>query len=201
MKITPSPVSLNSLRFVTFKDKITRVQQKSQVLLSSLPPTEDAAELHIKRVFLQIQIWLGFKLNPLEWGWELNGANGYKPIFMSQEPLPDDLKKIMFCSCTTSCGKACGCRKAGLRCTVACKNCCGNDCDNCDPSGSNSLENDDEADIDNVDFVDNQDEIDFSNNLDLNDVTVNECDLSNVVFDENLEGDDDDELNDESINE
>lgn len=190
VKETPHPVSLNGLRFITFKNTVTKVNHKNHVLLSSLPPTDDAAEFHIKRVYLQVQTWLGHRLNPLDWGWKLNGHNnGYVPVFMTQVPLPSDLQKIMFCSCTTACLNACGCRKAGLRCTVACKNCCGNECDNCDPSGAKSLDNE-EDDV--VDFVDEED-VTFPNEIDLNQVTLNDLNMSNVVLDEQLvEYDEDD---------
>lgn len=195
MKTTNNPVSLNHLRFVQFKSIVTKKTQKSEVLLSSLPPTDDAAEFHIKRVYFQIQSWLGFQLNPLDWGWKYNGSKtGYVPIFMSKEPLPSDLQKIMFCSCSTGCGKACGCRKAGLLCTIACKHCSGNDCENCDLSGAKSLDNDDNENE--VDFVQSED-VYFPGDCDLGEVTFNDMEMNDHVFDEHLVDNDDFESEEE----
>lgn len=185
-KITPAPVALDPLRFLAFKESVVKTGQKTQVFLSSLPPTDDAAEFHIKRVYLQIQTWLGFEVNPEEWGWKLNGENnGYVPIFMSKNPLPDDLQKIMFCSCTTGCGGSCGCRKAGLHCTMACKNCCGNDCENCNPAGAISVENDEEeAGANTLDFVSDE-EVTYQDELNLREITLNDLNMGHIVFDEN----------------
>lgn len=41
---------------------------KKEVVLASLPPTESALRERTKRVYFQIQVWLGNDLNPEEWG-------------------------------------------------------------------------------------------------------------------------------------
>ena len=40
------------------------------IIIAILPPTKKAALQHFKRVYLQVQQWLGEKLSPNEWGWK-----------------------------------------------------------------------------------------------------------------------------------
>lgn len=118
--------SLNELRYKRF---VTLVSKDKSVQLSSLPPTEDAAKQHIKRVYLQVQQWKNnSKISPEHWGWQKE--NYLTPIKMTQPAAPNNILKIIFCSCKTGCGTACGCRKSGLHCSPACINCSGTDCDN-----------------------------------------------------------------------
>ncbi|GFT92943.1 uncharacterized protein TNCV_740891 [Trichonephila clavipes] len=58
---------LNTLRY----NSLVKATAKSTcVLVSSLPPTTDAAFEHLKRVYLQIQIWLGNDVDIDDWGWK-----------------------------------------------------------------------------------------------------------------------------------
>ncbi|KAL4702881.1 hypothetical protein ACJJTC_005792 [Scirpophaga incertulas] len=121
---------LNTLRYNFF---IKATTKNTSVILSSLPPTTDAAIEHLKRVYLQTQIWLGNDINIGDWGWKyLN--NMFIPITMNQLPAPDNLLQMLFCNCKKGCGAACGCRKSGLYCSVACLHCNGDSCLNTLPT-------------------------------------------------------------------
>ena len=124
---------LNTLRFNSF---IKGTAKKTSVLLSSLPPTADAAFEHLKRVYLQIQIWLGNldikNADIKNWGWKYFN-NMLIPITINQLPAPDTLLQMLFCNCKKGCEAACGCRKSGLYCSVACLQCSENSCFNTPP--------------------------------------------------------------------
>ncbi|GFU48289.1 uncharacterized protein TNCV_4626951 [Trichonephila clavipes] len=70
----------NTLRYNSFV-KVTA--KNTSVLLSSLPPTTGAAFEHLKRVYLQIQIWLGNDVDIDNWGWK-HFNNMLIPIAMNQ---------------------------------------------------------------------------------------------------------------------
>lgn len=97
--------------------------------MASLPPTEDAARLHTYRVYHQVQEWLGNYKDPEDWGWKKTKSI-YMPIACEKDPAPPSLLKLISCTCKTGCGKACGCRKAGLKCSPICGTCSGTACNN-----------------------------------------------------------------------
>lgn len=116
-------ISLDSFRFEQFK--ISLQKQKSRLEL--LPPTSQAAAQHSLRVFYQIQLWLGNKKNPEEWGWKkVNGS--LQPVTTLLEPAPESILQLISCNCKTDCSSRCGCRKAGLRCSEICGHCQGMQC-------------------------------------------------------------------------
>ncbi|GFX61259.1 uncharacterized protein TNCV_3407331 [Trichonephila clavipes] len=78
--------------------KLSEVDKDTSFLLSSLPPTTYAAFEHLKRVYLQIQIWLGNDVDIDNWGWK-HFSNMLIPITMNQLPAPDHLLQILFCNC------------------------------------------------------------------------------------------------------
>ncbi|GFV33718.1 uncharacterized protein TNCV_4568331 [Trichonephila clavipes] len=78
---------LNPLRYNSF---IKVMAKNTSVLLSSLPPTTDAAFEHLKGVYLQIQIWLGNDVDIDNWGWKHFNPM-LIPITMNQLPAPDHL--------------------------------------------------------------------------------------------------------------
>ena len=43
---------------------------------------------------------------------------------------PEDLLRLISCSCKGGCERACGCRKAGLTCSQICRQCRGIECTN-----------------------------------------------------------------------
>ena len=137
-----SKKDLHTLRYNSF---VKATARNSCVKLPSLPPTADAALGHFKRVYLQIQNWLGRELLPEEWDWKYH--NGILiPETMTQQPAPQHLLKMIFCTCKTGGGSSCGCRKSGLHCTVACLECNGNSCSNPSPMIEVNEIDDDEDD-------------------------------------------------------
>ena len=115
--------SIDKLRFVIFSKAVaSRNIRKKAVNLASLPPTMNAAQYHLFRVYLQTQQWLSVDLNPQEWGWSFNG-HILTPITMTAMPAPDNILKMIFCSCQNICKSTCSCRKAGLYCSTICRNC------------------------------------------------------------------------------
>lgn len=116
-------LSLDSYRFDQFKKSL----QKQKSRLELLPPTSEAAAQHSSRAFYQIQIWLGNKKNPEQWGWKkINGS--LQPITTLLAPAPESVLQLISCNCTADCSSRCGCRKAGLRCSQICGNCQGMQC-------------------------------------------------------------------------
>ncbi|GFV16436.1 uncharacterized protein TNCV_1525821 [Trichonephila clavipes] len=120
---------LNTREFVYVHLQLLKIP----ALNCSLPPTADAAFEHFKRVFFQIQTWLGGKISPEEWGWKYESGI-LIPQTMTQRPVPEPLLKIIFCTCKTECGASCGCRKSGLNCTGICLECNGDSCTNPSPT-------------------------------------------------------------------
>lgn len=60
--------NLNELRHKRF---IMLASKTKSVQIASLPPTEDAAQQHMKRVYLQIQYWKNnSQIPPENWGWK-----------------------------------------------------------------------------------------------------------------------------------
>ena len=50
---------------------------------------------------------------PLDWEWENKDVSLF-PIKMTQPPAPDNVVRMLFCSCSRGCGVACGCRKSAF---------------------------------------------------------------------------------------
>lgn len=145
-KYKPSPVEkdlspsqqLHKFRFNLFCKKTSanlKTTKKVSVNLASLPPSVDSFKEHLKRVYFQVQSWIGFcqgiapELNPTDWGWKIIDGD-LCPTRMLSPPAPEDILNVITCSCKTGCGRACGCRKSGMFCTLSCLICKGNDCTN-----------------------------------------------------------------------
>lgn len=95
-KVNDWPSYLEQMRCNSFVKATT---QKNAVKLSSLVPSVDALNQHIKRVFLQTQLWLGNKnINPLDWGW-IQKEDYLEPVKTSCPPAPQELLKMIFCNC------------------------------------------------------------------------------------------------------
>ncbi|KAF2891864.1 hypothetical protein ILUMI_14300 [Ignelater luminosus] len=111
--------NLNEIRYERF---IALASKNKSVQISSLPPTEDAAKQHIKRVYLQVQqLKNNTLIPPEEWGWQKD--NYLKPIKMKQPAAPINKKWP----------------------SPACIVCSGSDCDNHPP-----LEEDEVFDTQNI---------------------------------------------------
>jgi hypothetical protein len=94
------------------------------VQLACLPPISASAQQHLFRVYYQVQVWLGNKLDPEEWGWKLVD-NTLEPIQILLPPAPEKLLNTIFCNCKKGCNAKCGCKKVGLFCSLACTSCQG----------------------------------------------------------------------------
>ena len=128
-------LSLDQLRFLIFCKKVSKSVEAVEP--KTLPPSSAAANLHIKRVYHQVQAWLEHKLDPSQWGWIMENGH-YKPRMTNLSPGPQELLEAIFCGCKTGCAKGnCKCRKLGLRCTIICLD-CRRDCFNAEPFQSES---------------------------------------------------------------
>ena len=150
---------LDAMRLRLLKKKDVH---KGQVIdYRTLPPTSDTADHHGRRVFLQVQDWLGDQsLNPAEHGWLLKdhplfgpGAGDLKvyfPKWTVKGALPAGLVQIISCGCKTDCSKAqhCRCLRAKQDCTELCKHCDGT-VDN--PCANRNKDKDKEATVVEVD--------------------------------------------------
>ena len=135
--------SLNSLRYRKFIDKTS--VKLSQVDPSALPPTSSAFKYHSLRVYLQVQQWIIREcvLKPDHWGWSLVGGK-YIPIEMDIPPAPEELLKIIRCTCKGDCSnRMCTCKKYSRECTIACLNCRGSACSNSFPVEDEDLSGED----------------------------------------------------------
>ena len=111
-----------------------------QVDVQTLPPTFDSSKQHIYRTYCQVQQWNDNELDPLQWGWKVDGNNRLQPVKMCLPPAPSNLLKIIRCNCKTHCDtKRCSCRKHGISCSICCGECRGVSCSN-----SEIIDNDNE---------------------------------------------------------
>lgn len=114
----PKSVSdLNQYRYQCFKAAIAK---NSRVQLKNLPCTIDATTKHLKKVYLQVQLWIRNYLLPMDWGWK--SGKCLVPNPMCRQPVSENLLKIICYKCKSGCGGNCGCRKTGLFCTETCFN-------------------------------------------------------------------------------
>ena len=119
--------SMDELRLANYYRKFGG---KSAVKPQSLGPTSDATAQHSLRVYHQVQAWQGRDLIPEEWAWIL--VNGkLMPVKMLLPPAPQELLKIIRCTCKVECTPRCTCVTYGLKCTTICTGCRGVSCRNC----------------------------------------------------------------------
>ena len=93
----------------------------------ALPPTSDAARLHIRRAHFQAMIWKQVHLTnptlpfPETMGWSrLNDK--LVPKLMTLAPVPERCDEMVNCGCKSGCKTMkCSCRNVGLPCTGTCK--------------------------------------------------------------------------------
>ncbi|CAH1106780.1 unnamed protein product [Psylliodes chrysocephalus] len=112
---------LDKFRYACF---VKNTRNKKQVQLAYLPPTSAASHQHLLRVYYQVQVWLGYQLDPKDWGWKLVD-NALEPVQTLLPPAPEKLLNTIFCKCKKGCSAKCGCKKVGLFCSAACTNCQG----------------------------------------------------------------------------
>ena len=122
--------SLTTLRYNVLKKKV--ISGTSFVTPEKLPPTASATKFHSRRCYYQIMTWLGKEtgLDATEWGWKFEN-NQFQPVMSDKSPAPDNLLKVVHCSCTTACTSGrCTCRGYGLPCTSTCGQCQTESCEN-----------------------------------------------------------------------
>ncbi|XP_052128250.1 uncharacterized protein LOC113206436 [Frankliniella occidentalis] len=98
-----------------------------------LPPTSDAARLHILRTTYQAGVWLSAHIarpnlpDPCQYGWRLE--ENYIPIYTSLPAVPESCKQLLSCGCKSGCNTGlCKCKREGEVCTMLCR--CQADCGN-----------------------------------------------------------------------
>ncbi len=96
---TTSP-TLCCARVAKFQLKVAT--SAGYVTPEKLPPTNDAAALHSKRTYHQVQVWRGNNMAPEDWGWKACSV-GLQPIRMTQPAAPEGLLKIIRCNCSGKC--------------------------------------------------------------------------------------------------
>jgi hypothetical protein len=127
--------SLDHLRYVQYLNLLATSSVRLRP--ERLPPTHNAAAYHLYRVHCQVAQWKSLSTtvtDPLKWGWFLQNDK-FWPITTDLEAAPDELRRIVKCSCKAgtdrSCvAQTCSCKRHGLPCIPACKNCHGEDCEN-----------------------------------------------------------------------
>lgn len=121
--------SLANLRYTAYcNNSLSR-----RFMAECLPPSENAAQLHAKRVHLQAVIWSTLEdttLIPTDCGWKLVGDQ-LKPIALDGPVAPEHILNVVRCKCKGKCSSmSCSCKKHRLHCVTACNNCHGTDCTN-----------------------------------------------------------------------
>jgi len=66
--IYEAPINGTTLNDYGYSSFITSVSKNKSGKLNLLPPTADAAEMHLLRVYYQVQKWLSNDLNPTDCG-------------------------------------------------------------------------------------------------------------------------------------
>ncbi|KAJ8671125.1 hypothetical protein QAD02_002384 [Eretmocerus hayati] len=139
-------LSIHEMRYRTYLQLEDTVDRDK--CLKMLPPTELALQEHVKRVYYQMQTWLGKSLDAQLWGWKRTRTMMF-PTMTTQPPASMELLNTISCGCQGNCDTTrCSCTKAGLPCTRLCKYCNGESCKNVRHEDKNSeeymIENDNE---------------------------------------------------------
>ncbi|XP_078368457.1 uncharacterized protein LOC144652292 [Oculina patagonica] len=123
-------VLINSERAAAFR--------RAKKSLDSLPPTQDALHLHIKRAHHQTYVWkralepCPVLPNPDGSGWHYNEDGILKPKLVTLEQVSEGCLQLVYCGCTREgncCAtRRCTCFRLSLNCSRACK--CGDLCRN-----------------------------------------------------------------------
>ena len=125
------------LVYGTFDDTTDKARVslfKKGVKQELLPPTSDAAQLHIGRSHLQAATWLkankAFPQVPpaVNMGWKKRNGQ-LMPTLLTLAPIPESCMELLSCSCTSGClSRHCKCLKSSMLCWGSCK--CGSNCCN-----------------------------------------------------------------------
>ena len=128
-------LTINQLRYKLFTKRTDKTPK-----IKTLPPTEDALKHHILRPHLQVMLWeAADSRDPPQISWDIeqfgwNLINDIpQPVTTLAKYAPDELLKLVSCSCGTSrpCArKSCSYVSSGVTCTGYC-NCEGaSNCNN-----------------------------------------------------------------------
>jgi hypothetical protein len=121
--------SLTSLRYAGYC--VMSLSKRFQA--EKLPPSNDAARLHARRVHYQCLVWTTLgktNVKATDWGWR-EDCGQLIPIHLEGPIAPENMLKFVRCSCRGNCkSMLCSCRANGLDCVSACKHCRGSDCTN-----------------------------------------------------------------------
>lgn len=120
---------LEEARYYLYNRHIANSKLSSKFDLASLPPTKPAADQHAFRTYHQVQSWKGNVLSPKDWGWQVL-RNSLVPISTDLPAAPDNLLKLISCTCRSQCSNRCECKISGLMCSAMCRTCQGTSCDN-----------------------------------------------------------------------
>lgn len=146
-------------RAVMWKHKTDGAKKSAKPpALKSLPPTDEALEMNIKRAHFVAIMWNNCttgcppQIDPCEYGWKLGGDRILKPTKLPPaiSIAPEDILKTTRCKCISSQCKTnkCSCTSAGLRCTHFCQ--C-QQCENQDES-TTGLDDTDESDAEELEL-------------------------------------------------
>ena len=123
-----SSSDLNAIRY--------RLFTKKNVDSTKLPPTDDAAALHIKRANHQCYIWKNARNamlrlpSPVGNGWKRSVSGTLEPELMTRPPALETITELVVCGCVKGCERRCSCKAAAFPYTPACK--CDGVCKNMD---------------------------------------------------------------------
>ena len=91
------PKTLHELRYEVYNF----MAAKGKIDPERLPPTEDVVQQHLPRAYLQLQDWMVLKCSSREasnYGCE-NTSHGLEPIGMTNSIAPEEMQKLVLCSC------------------------------------------------------------------------------------------------------
>ena len=123
-----SSVSVNDARKELFTKKGRTIE--------SIPPTQNALYLHVKRAIYQgAYVWGQLQLpfltlpSPADWGWQKGVDYMWEPVWTTLPSASKACQELVKCGCNPEkgCRKRCKCLKSSLPCTGLCQ--CGGDCD------------------------------------------------------------------------
>ncbi|ELT91946.1 hypothetical protein CAPTEDRAFT_216478 [Capitella teleta] len=97
--------TLDKLRHYKYKQAIEKSSLTSTIKLECLPPTSAAAAQHSLRAYHQVQTWCGKRVDATAWGWQIGGGI-LAPVETTKGVVPENLLKMVACSCKTQCMKA-----------------------------------------------------------------------------------------------
>ncbi|ELU02310.1 hypothetical protein CAPTEDRAFT_209473 [Capitella teleta] len=97
--------TLDKLRHYKYKQAIEKSSLTSTIKLECLPPTSAAAAQHSLRAYHQVQTWRGKRVDATAWGWQIGGGI-LAPVETTKGVVPENLLKMVACSCKTQCRKS-----------------------------------------------------------------------------------------------